>query len=257
MLPIDSFNAFINHQQLFSANDKVLLAVSGGKDSVLMVHLFKTAGYDIGIAHCNFNLRADESQRDETFVRMLANTLNIPFHVKHFDTKTYAEEHKVSTQMAARELRYTWFENIRAEYNYQYIALAQHNDDAIETVLLNLTRGTGIAGLHGIMAKRALLIRPLLFLSRNEIELLIAENNIDFVEDSSNATTKYARNKIRHQVVPVLKEINPNLEQTFAHNIQRFAETEMVLQQAVAGIKKELFVEKQGVVHISIEGIQG
>lgn len=226
MLPLKQFQDFIEQQQLFVRANKILLAVSGGKDSVLMLHLFKAIGIDIGVAHCNFNLRADEAQRDESFVGLLAKNLGLPFYVTHFDTKKYAAENKISTQMAARDLRYNWFEEIRHKEGYDYIALAQHQNDAVETVLINLTRGTGISGLHGILPKRDLLIRPLLFLNRQQIDEIVKTNHIDFVEDSSNASTNYTRNKIRLQVVPHLQEINPNLEKTFAENISRFAQLE-------------------------------
>ena len=256
MLPLQNFKAYIDQHSLFKAKDKILLAVSGGKDSVLMAHLFKLSGFDFGIAHCNFNLRADESQRDETFVKMLAATFDVPFYVTHFKTKQYASEHKVSTQMAARTLRYDWFEEIRAREGYEVIALAQHQDDAIETVLLNLTRGTGIAGLHGILPKRDRLIRPLLFLSASDIASLINEHDIDYVEDSSNQSANYARNKIRLNVIPHLKEINPNLEETFQRNIQRFSDTELVLQNVVAKLRTELVEEKDGRFYIAIKGVK-
>jgi len=256
MLPIQNFKDFISHNALFTSNDKILLAVSGGKDSVLMAHLFKLAGFDFGIAHCNFSLRADESQRDESFVRMLAGSLDVPFYVTHFKTKEYAAKQRISTQMAARELRYNWFEETREANDYTFIALAQHQDDAIETVLLNLTRGTGIAGLHGILPKRDKLIRPLLFLSREQINKLISYNNIEFVEDSSNSSVDYARNKVRLKVIPHLKEINPNLELTFEQNIQRFAETELVLQNAVSELKRDLLIEKKDTIHLSIDKVK-
>lgn len=256
MLPLQSFKDFIAQNMLFAVGDTILLAVSGGKDSVLMAHFFKAAGYRFGIAHCNFNLRADESQRDESFVRMLAATLDVPFHVTHFKTKDYAAVHKVSTQMAARNLRYDWFEETRAAYGYTAIALAQHQDDAIETLLLNLTRGTGIAGLHGILPKRGHLIRPLLFLSRGEIETLIESERIDYVEDSSNLSSFYARNRIRLKVVPELKQLNPNLEETFTHNIRRFAETEQVLQDVVSSLRDNLFRSHGQDSHISVREIK-
>ncbi|MBB2145665.1 tRNA lysidine(34) synthetase TilS [Pedobacter sp. LMG 31464] len=255
MLPLQQFTNYIKKNALFSAQDKILLAVSGGKDSVLMVQLFKLAGFQFSIAHCNFNLRGDESQRDEAFVKLLATTLEIPFHVVHFDAKTYANEHQISIQMAARDLRYQWFETIRQENNYDFIALAHHQNDSIETLLLNLTRGTGISGMHGILPKRDKLIRPLLFLSRQQIDELIKENDINFVEDSSNESTKYARNKIRLTVIPQLREINPNLEHTFAQNIARFAETEEVLQGVIVQTRKEIAREIDGVVYFSIEKI--
>lgn len=158
--------------------------------------------------------------------------------------------------MAARTLRYEWFEQLRQQEGYDYIALAQHQDDAIETVLLNLTRGTGIAGLHGILPKKDKLVRPLLFLSAADIASAIKDNKIDYVEDSSNLSTYYSRNKIRLNVIPQLKEINPNLEETFSHNIRRFAETEMVLQQTVDKLRQEILKEKQGRFYLSIEAVK-
>ena len=256
MLPLQSFRAFISRHQLFEPDQKILLAVSGGKDSVLMVHLFKQAGLNFGIAHCNFQLRSEESMRDEAFVKMLAATLDVPFHVTHFNTKAYAKAQRCSTQMAARDLRYAWFEQIRTTEGYEGIALAHHQNDAIETMLINLTRGTGISGLHGIAPKRDRLIRPLLFLSREDIEALIEKENIDYVEDSSNLSDHYARNKIRLHVIPQLKAINPVLEQTFAQNIQRFQEAEMIIQQTVLSIRTKLFEESPTGVSIQIEAIK-
>lgn len=256
MILLQNLESFIRKHALFQTGDKILLAVSGGKDSVLMAHLFKLSGFNFGIAHCNFNLRAAESQRDETFVKMLAGTMDVPFHVVHFQTKAYAEKHKVSTQMAARNLRYEWFEEIRLQYNYKAIALAQHQNDALETVLLNLVRGTGIAGLHGILPKRGYLIRPLLFLTSADITASIDAFGLDYVEDSSNKSRDYARNKLRLEVIPQLKELNGNLESTFQNNIQRFAETEQVLQNAIAGLKKTLLIEKEGKFYLSLKKVK-
>lgn len=248
MLALQCFIAFIEQQKLFQENEEILLGVSGGKDSVLMTHFFKLAGYRFGIAHCNFNLRGAEAQRDELFVKLLADELDVPYHVVHFDTKTYAEQHRISIQMAARDLRYQWFDEIAQEHTYHYIALAQHQNDAIETLLLNLTRGTGIAGLHGILPKRNQFIRPLLFLNRNEIDEIIEAQKWPYVEDSSNLSDKYARNKIRLNVVPHLQEINPKLEETFAQNIQRFAEIETFLNLQVDQIRLSVFHQKEGYI---------
>jgi tRNA(Ile)-lysidine synthase len=255
MLPVSSFIDYIKKNALFTKGDKILLAISGGKDSVLMAQLFKLAGFKFSIAHCNFNLRADESQRDEAFVKLLANTLDVSFYSTHFDTKAYAKANHLSTQMAARDLRYQWFEEIRSSNGYDFIALAHHQNDSIETLLLNLTRGTGISGMHGILPKRDYLIRPLLFLSRPQIEELVTNNNIDYVEDSSNQTDTYARNSIRLNVVPVLKELNPNLEETFAQNIARFAETEEVLQQVIAQIRENVCENRNGDIYLSVKKI--
>ncbi|MFC1223835.1 tRNA lysidine(34) synthetase TilS [Pedobacter sp. BG31] len=255
MLPLSQFQDFIEQQKLFVQGNRILLAVSGGKDSVLMLHLFKAIGVDIGVAHCNFNLRADEAQRDESFVALLAKNFELPFYVTHFDTKKYAAENKISTQMAARELRYNWFEEIRRTAGYDYTALAQHQNDAVETLLINLTRGTGISGLHGILPKRDLLIRPLLFLNRQQIDEIVRVNNIDFVEDSSNASTKYTRNKIRLEVVPHLQAINPNLEKTFVENIERFAELETFLTIQVQKLAHEILDKRNDGIYISLAEI--
>lgn len=255
MLPVQQFIDYIKKNALFSLDEKILLGVSGGKDSALMVQLFKLAGLDFSIAHCNFNLRADESQRDESFVRLLAHSVNVPFYVAHFDTKTYAAEHQISVQMAARELRYQWFEEIRGKGNYAYIALAHHQNDSIETLLLNLTRGTGISGLHGILPKRGKLIRPMLFLSRMQIDELVENNPIEFVNDSSNESTKYARNLIRHTVIPHLREINPNLEHTFVQNIHRFAQIESLLEDMATQIRSRISRNVGGAVYFDIKEI--
>jgi tRNA(Ile)-lysidine synthase len=255
MLPLKQFKDFIEQQQLFAAGSKILLAVSGGKDSVLMLHLFYEAGMDIGIAHCNFNLRGEESKRDEDFVRSLCNRLNLPFYITHFDTKKYAAANKISTQMAARDLRYDWFENIRTENGYDYIALAQHQNDAVETILINLLRGTGLSGLHGILAKRDRLIRPLLFLNRQKINELVEGHKLDFVEDSSNLSANYTRNKLRLKVIPLLKEINPTLENTFNKNIARFAEIEGFLANNVKILEQKIVRKKEDGIYISLEDI--
>lgn len=256
MLPVKRFKEFVETNALFAPGDRVLAAVSGGMDSVLMVHLLKAAGYSFGLAHCNFQLRGDESMRDQEFCHLLAQSLRVPFHCIHFDTKSYAETHKISTQMAARQLRYQWFEQVRQQSGYQVIALAHHQNDAIETILLNLTRGTGIAGLHGILSKNGSLVRPMLGFSREEIDKLISENKISFVEDSSNSSTKYARNKIRMGVVPKLKELNPALEETFENNLQRFRELEQLLQNETAHLKNSLFEYRDNEICIEIEAIK-
>lgn len=256
MFPLQKFQDYITQNALLSSNGRVLLTVSGGIDSVFMVHLFKRSGYAFGIAHCNFNLRGEESMRDEAFVRMLALDMNVPFYISHFETKVYAAANGISTQMAARTLRYEWFESIRQAENYEAIAVAHHQTDTVETLLLNLTRGTGIAGLHGILPRRGHIIRPLLAFSRTEITQVVSEEQLGFVEDSSNNSDHYARNRIRLKVLPELKAINPNLEETFEQNIRRFAETEMVLQQAVLQLQRALLTEENGVVRIPLQKIR-
>jgi tRNA(Ile)-lysidine synthase len=243
MLNLAPFYSFIKQHALFESGSKILLAVSGGRDSVLMVHYFKQAGFTFGIAHCNFKLRGDEADAEEQFTSELAEELEVPFYTTYFDTAAYASEHGISVQMAARELRYNWMEEIRTDFGYEYIALAHHQSDAVETVLLNLTRGTGISGLHGILPKRGKLIRPLLFLSRPQIDNIIATEAVEYRDDSSNLSSKYARNKLRLQVVPVLKELNPSLEETFKANALRFAELEELLNQRVEELRGKLFIQ--------------
>ncbi len=256
MLPVNGFTEFIERHGLFSRDNKILAAVSGGMDSVLMAHLLKAAGFSFGIAHCNFQLRGDESLRDQEFCNHLAEKLRVPFHTTNFDTTKFAADEKVSVQMAARQLRYQWFEEVRQQSGYDVIALAHHQNDAIETILLNLTRGTGIAGIHGILPKNNLLVRPLLFLSRDDISAIIEQSRLAYVEDSSNASTKYARNKIRLEVVPKLKELNPALEETFEKNLQRFRELEVLLETQVGQLKTRLFEVHGREVHILLEEIK-
>ncbi|RZL33215.1 MAG: tRNA lysidine(34) synthetase TilS, partial [Pedobacter sp.] len=255
MLPLKQFQDFINQHQLFLKGNKILLAVSGGKDSVLMLHLFKAIGVNIGVAHCNFNLRGDEAQRDENFVKMLAASLDLPFYITHFETKKYAAENKISTQMAARDLRYNWFEEIRVKEGFDYVALAHHQNDTVETMLINLTRGTGISGIHGILSNRGNLIRPLLFLNRQEIDEFIENNHLDYIEDSSNQSASYTRNKIRLKVIPHLKEINPDLEKTFTENAARFAEVETFLNVQVQKLSAKILNKKADGIYIPLDEI--
>ncbi len=241
MLPVAAFIEYAKNNDLFVSDDRILLAVSGGKDSVLMCHLFAAAKLNFAIVHCNFNLRGNEAKRDEDFVKTLAGQLHADFFLLNFDTKAYADAHKMSIQMAARALRYAGFEEIRAKHHFNKIAIAQHQNDVIETVLFNLTRGTGIEGLHGILSKRGYIIRPLLFLKRQEIDAVFEEEGLSFVEDDSNNSTKYARNLIRLEVIPQLKKINPQLEETFKKNVAYFNELEDLLHETVAKIKAEIF----------------
>ncbi len=256
MLPVKGFTDFIERYGLFSHDNKILAAVSGGMDSVLMVHLLKAAGFSFGIAHCNFQLRGDESLRDQEFCNRLSEKLRVPFHTTSFDTAKYVANEKISTQMAARQLRYQWFEEVRQQSGYDLIALAHHQNDAIETILLNLTRGTGIAGIHGILPKNSRLVRPLLFLSRKEIETIIDKNKMAYVEDSSNASTKYARNKIRLEVIPKLKGLNPSIEETFEKNLRRFRELEVLLEKQAEALKSRLFEFHDSEVRIALDEIK-
>ena len=256
MLPVKNFVDFIEQNNLFNQGSKILAAVSGGMDSVILVHLLKAAGFNFGIAHCNFQLRDDESTGDEQFCLQLAQQLDVPFHTIRFDTLKHVADNKVSTQMAARTLRYQWFEQIRQQAGYSVIALAHHQNDAIETILLNLTRGTGIAGLHGILPKNGWLIRPMLFLNRDEINGLVKKLKIPYREDSSNASVKYARNKIRLEVIPKLKELNPGLEHTFKNNLSHFRELELLLDDRVTELKGRLFIRHENETHILLKDLK-
>ena len=237
---INRFIEYLINKCQADKEKKFLLAVSGGIDSMTMAYLFRKAGINAGIAHCNFNLRGKESDMDEEQVRQYAERNNYPFHVKRFDTQEYAESKSISTQMAARDLRYNWFENIRQEYDYHFIAVAHNLNDSIETLIFNLIRGTGIKGLTGIQPTAGYIVRPLLFVLRAEIEDFVKKNNIVFREDKSNSETKYIRNKIRHLVLPLLCEINPSVEKTIEDTIERMKETEMAVEEYVFGIKEKI-----------------
>ncbi|MGI4750744.1 MAG: tRNA lysidine(34) synthetase TilS [Janthinobacterium lividum] len=256
MLPVPQFQEFIARHALFTAQKTVLAAVSGGKDSVLLAHLLKSSGYNFALAHCNFQLRGQEAKRDQVFTANLAQQLQVPFFLTEFNTADFAAENHISIQMAARELRYHWFEKICAEQNFDVIATAHHQNDAIETILLNLTRGTGIAGMHGILPKNGRLVRPMLFLSRENIDDVCTEENLDFVEDSSNASVKYARNKIRLEVVPKLKELNPNLEKTFEQNLQHFRQLEQLLEQTLQHLRDTVFIHLKLETRIKISDLK-
>ena len=209
---------FLNHiskYKLFKTADKILLAVSGGLDSMVMLHLCKEAGLNIGVAHCNFKLRGEESNQDEYFVKGFCNENEIPFYVTQFNTQEYSKQKGLSIQMAARELRYTWFKQIIDKNEFAYIATAHHANDSIETALLNFVHGGSLEGYEGIPVKNGRIIRPILFATKEQIISYAIANNISWREDSSNLTDDYQRNFIRHQLVPQLKNLNPSLEGTF------------------------------------------
>ncbi len=256
MLPVEPFVDFIEKNKLFAKQHRILVAVSGGIDSVLLAHLLQAAGYNFGIAHCNFQLRGEESDADQIFVAELADQLGVPVYITKFDTRSYAAEKKISIQMAARDLRYQWFRQISQEAGYDVIALAHHQNDAIETILFNLTRGTGIAGLHGILPKNGTLVRPMLYLNRGEIAAIVEENKLPYREDSSNASAKYARNKIRLEVIPKLKELNPVLEDTFEQNLEHFRGLEELLGQTLSGLRETLLIPRNDAIYIAIDSVK-
>lgn len=253
---IRQLNQFVKKEKLFDKSSPILVAVSGGMDSVLLLHLLKEAGFQIGVAHCNFLLRGDDSDKDEKFVKQLSEMFNAPFYIKKFDTLNYAEKNKISVQMAARDLRYAWFEEIRMKNHYDYIAVAHHRDDEVETFFINLIRGTGIAGLHGIRSKSGKIVRPLLFTGRKEIEEYINRNKIKYREDKSNNSAKYLRNKIRIQLIPFLKELNPEIESTVISEIQRIKQIENIIHQVVEEKKSEALKTEDNLIKIDISKLQ-
>jgi len=257
------FNQFIKNiqqQNLFQKNDYLLLAVSGGADSVALCELCFQAGFHFEIAHCNFQLRGEESVRDEKFVEKLAEKYSTKVFVKGFDTKAYAEEKRISIQVAARELRYAWFEELLDNRKLStsspplptWLLTAHHANDNIETLLMNFFKGTGIKGLQGILPKQGKIIRPLLFAKREEIELFNRENKLDFVEDSSNTSDKYTRNYFRHQLIPSVEKVFPKAEDNLIKNIARFSEIEILYQQSIDQHKKKLLEQKGNEIHIPV-----
>lgn len=248
------FNKFISTEKLVEPGQTILLAVSGGIDSMLMAWAFHQAELSFAIAHCNFGLRGKESDMDEELVRSTAAGYGVTCHVKQFDTKAFSLEKGISTQMAARDLRYEWFHELRISGPYTSIALAQHAGDLTETMLINLVRGTGIAGLHGILARNEQLVRPFLFLTRREIQEQVSLLGLGFREDASNASTDYTRNKIRLEILPVLRTINPSLEQTFLENAMRLASAERIYRQQIRFISSRLMQPQEtGSIHIEID----
>lgn len=234
---------FIDQKSLFERRDKVLVALSGGADSVALLRVLHALGYQCECAHCNFHLRGEESNRDETFVQQLCQKFDIPLHVTHFDTTDYAHTKRISIEMAARELRYQWFETLRQSIGASVIAVAHHRDDSVETFLLNLIRGTGINGLKGIAPKNGYVVRPLLQESRENILDYLQHLNQEYVTDSTNLQDEYMRNKIRLNLLPLMKELNPSVSESIAATADRLAdaaliynkEREMAIQRVMKG----------------------
>ncbi len=237
---LNGFNDYITKNDLLKKEDSTLITVSGGRDSVVLCELFDNAGLKFAIAHCNFQLRGKEAGGDELFVKKLAAKYKVDFFVKRFDTAAFSKANKLSIQETARVLRYQWFEEVRKKQGFDYVATAHHKDDELETFFINLLRGTGIAGLHGIAAKRGNIIRPLLFAGRNEIDAFVKKNKLKFREDSSNASEKYVRNKIRHAILPLFEEINPSFRKTLANEITRLGSVEKIYLDFIETNSKKL-----------------
>ena len=266
---LQRFTAYIKNENLFPPKDKLLLAVSGGIDSVVLCELCHRAGFDFSIAHCNFQLRGNDSNRDEQFVNELAKKYGVEFYSKTFDTKLIALQQKKSIEETARDLRYEWFEEIVARWamaddrkkevvangqrsTANYILTAHHADDTIETVLMNFFRGTGIKGLRGIQPKNGKVIRPLLFARRKELNDFVKENQLEYVTDFTNFENEYTRNFFRNKILPSIKEYFHSADENILNNAERFMEVEELYNQAIAQHKKKLLEPKGNEIHIPV-----
>lgn len=236
-------SAYINKHKLLNANDLYIVALSGGADSVALLLLLKEGGFNVHAAHCNFLLRGSESDRDEAFCVDLCRQLGVELHRAHFATREYAELHKVSVEMAARELRYNWFEQLRKDIGAVGICVAHHRDDSVETVLLNMIRGTGLRGLTGIQPRNGYVLRPLLCVSRDEIEHFLAKRGQKYVIDSTNLETDVKRNKVRLQVLPLLRTLNPAVSDNIQRMVENVAEAQIVLDSLLDNFKKHNTLE--------------
>ncbi|GGZ92611.1 tRNA lysidine(34) synthetase TilS [Algibacter mikhailovii] len=235
---LKQFKNHIENHLSFLKQGKLLIAISGGIDSVVLTHLCYQLDLNVALAHCNFKLRDLESEADEDFVLELADSLELEAFVQGFDTMEYAELNKCSIQMAARELRYSWFSELSAELGFDYVLTAHHADDNLETVLINFTRGTGLDGLTGIPMVNDIFVRPLLPFSSSDIETFAKEQHIKWREDSSNKSVKYLRNKLRHDVIPILKEINPSLLQSFKSTVDHLEATADIVEESTNAVLK-------------------
>lgn len=250
------FQKHLNQKFSFLQDKKILLAISGGVDSMVLLDLFKKSPYQIAVAHCNFNLRSEASDLDEQLVKEYCNENNIHFFVNSFNTVAYAELHKQSIQIAARELRYQWFDELLKNNNLDYLVTAHHLDDSVETFLINFTRGTGLDGLLGIPEINEQIVRPLLIFSRNQILDYAIQNNISWREDASNATTKYLRNKIRHDIIPILKEKNADFLQSFQQTISNLNDIKDLANDASEMVKQQVSISTDYILEIDIQKLK-
>lgn len=246
------FELNIVKNKLFNPADKLILAFSGGVDSVVLAHLLKLANYNFELAHCNFKLRGNEADTDTQFCEDFAKQLQVPIHIKYFDTKLYAKENKLSIQMAARKLRYDWFNELIDQYQFQYVLTGHHANDAVETILVNLVRGTGIKGLQGVPEKQHHRVRPLLFATKEDIINYAKQHQLVYREDSSNQEKKYKRNFIRHQIIPEFKKLNPTFEQTVCNSIDFFKQSYQIVKSFSDNKFKEICVENKDELVINI-----
>ena len=233
---------FVQKEDLLRLNDRILLSVSGGMDSVVMADLFSRSGLSFGMAHCNFKLRGTDADLDEAFVQELAGLYKVPFFNQSFETQQYAKENGISIQMAARHLRYEWFEQLRADNQYDKIATAHHLDDQIETFFINLIRGTGLSGLSGIPLKQGHIIRPLMFVFRSEIEEYLQKRRLKYRLDKSNLETRYLRNKIRLTILPEFSKIRKDFHLEITETIARIHHSNEILKDIIDRTREELLI---------------
>ncbi|MCY1483756.1 tRNA(Ile)-lysidine synthase [compost metagenome] len=246
------FQKYLAENLPFLKEKKLLLALSGGIDSMVLAHLLKQSGYTVWLAHCNFQLRGKESDEDEEFIRNFASENNFELFVTTFDTNSFAKDNKLSIQVAARQLRYIWFHQLLQENNLDYVLTAHHLDDNLETFLINFSRGTGLEGLTGIPVQNDKIVRPLLTFSREEIQDFAAENKIQWREDSSNSSDKYLRNKLRHGVVPILKNLNSAFLDSFQDTLSHLQQAKSLAEDASVLIYKQVVSEKENQKHFNI-----
>lgn len=250
---LEAFKLHLNKNLPELLNARILVACSGGLDSMALTHLLMGSKIEIGLAHCNFSLRGEESDNDESFVVEQSEQLEIPVYTQTFETEIFASDQGLSTQMAARELRYSWFEEIRADFKYDYIVTAHHLDDSLETFFINLSRGTGIRGISGIPAVNGYVIRPLLPFSRKEIFEYAKNNGILWREDSSNAKIEYLRNQIRHEVIPPFKSSSKNWMESFQKTLSNLQDTANLLEDYLSIVMKLVVEEREEAYAIRID----
>ncbi len=247
------FLQYIEDNKLAEKSDNILIGVSGGRDSVFMAEMFIRTGFNITIAHTNFGLRGKESDSEEVFVKEYAAKHKLQCHSIKFDTTAYASENKISIQMAARRLRYSWFDELIEEHNYTKVAVAHNRNDTVETFFINLMRGTGIKGLKGISNKKGNVIRPVLFADRLEITKYLEANNIKWKDDSSNDSDKYQRNFIRHNIIPKIEEIEPDFISRMQANMRALTKINTVYENEVKYRKSKIFIHQLDKILVNIE----
>jgi tRNA(Ile)-lysidine synthetase-like protein len=253
---IEKFQSHLTNYFPYLFGKKLLLATSGGLDSMVMAHLFKSLNFEFALAHCNFQLREKESLEDQFFIQNYAAENNIPVFITQFDTLSFAIDYKLSTQVAARQLRYNWFYELLENENFDYVLTAHHADDNIETFLIHLIRGSGLIGFTGIPAQNESVIRPLLAFSREEISNYAAANAIQWREDSSNSSDKYLRNKIRHDLVPLLKELNPSFLTSFQNTQKYLNEAQAMVEDASIMIFQQVATEMNDEIQFNIDKLK-